>query len=272
MKPKEQTEQPELVDAKPTEAVAIHEAQDVSTSSLLGIIERAAKDTSTDVDKMEKLLAMYERVRASQAEMSFNDSMRAVQEEIPRIHRDAVNPSTNSHYARLESLLKIVVPIYTAHGFSLSFGTGECPLPGHYRITCIVSHKAGHSRPYQCDIPADTTGMKGSLNKTPTHGFGSTMSYGRRYLTLLVFNIALVNEDDDGGDSGKKSSSGKVATPATLKWFLEQTKDIHVKLQAYGIDAGLIMPDAGLEDWPLTNVPTSKSELTELRKKVEAMP
>lgn len=257
---------------KNTEAVAVREEQGVTQSSLLAVIERAATNKDIDVDKMGKLLDMHERICRTQAEAAFNDAMRVVQEEIPRIHRDAVNPTTNSKYARLESLLKIVVPIYTQHGFSLSFGTGECPLPGHYRITCVVSHKAGHSRNYQCDIPADTTGMKGSLNKTATHGFGSTMSYGRRYLTLLVFNIALVNEDDDAGGDGKKSSSGKVATEVTRKWFLEQTKDIHVKLQTYGIDAAIIMPDQGLEDWPLASVPTSKSELAELKKKVESMP
>jgi len=238
-------------------------------SSLLTVIERAATNKDLDVARMKELLDMHERICAKQAEQEFNDAMRSVQSEVPRILRDATNPSTNSRYTRLESLLKIIVPIYTQHGFSISFGTSDCPLPSHYRITAAVSHRGGHSRPYQCDIPVDNVGMKGNLNKTATHGFGSTMSYGRRYLTLLIFNIALVNEDDDK-QSVKPSVSARVATAATREWALEQLRDIHLKLRAYLIDTAAIMPDEGLTDWPLTIVPTTKGELAELRRKVEA--
>jgi len=244
---------------------------DVFTTSgqLLTVIERAASNKEIDVDKMDKLLQMQERILAKQAEQQFNEAMREVQSQVPRILRDATNPSTNSRYTRLESLLKVIVPIYTEHGFSISFGTADCPIPAHYRITAVVSHKGGHSRPYQCDIPIDDKGMKGMQNKTATHGFGSTMSYGRRYLTLLVFNIALVNEDDDKGQQ-KPTSTARTATDATRKWFLEQFKDISKQLHAYAIDTAILMPDEPLEVWPLEAVPTTKGELVALRQKVEA--
>lgn len=60
------------------------------------------------------------------------------------------------------------------------------------------------------------------------------------------------------------------ATAKTRDWMLEQLKDIHVQMQAYGIDHGVIMPNDGLEDWPLSAVPTDKQSLAELRKKIEA--
>jgi len=237
--------------------------------SLLATIERAAKDPGVDIDKMERLLAMAERMESRNAEQQFNEAMRQVQEGVPRILRDATNPSTNSKYARLESLLKVVVPIYTAAGFSISFGTADCPHADHYRITATVSHKAGHSRPYQCDIPADTTGMKGMMNKTKTHGFGSTMSYGRRYLTLLIFNIALVNEDDDAATQ-KKSASGRSVTAELRNRFFEVSKPWHSKLQAMAIDLAWIMPDQGLDSLPDSVIPTTKGELAALQAKVEA--
>jgi hypothetical protein len=240
-----------------------------TTSSALTVIERAAKDATIDVEKLERLFALQERLLARQAEESFNAAMKDVQAQELRIVRDASNPSTNSRYARLESLNKAIVPIYTKAGFSISFGAGDCPIPAHYRITAIVSHQGGHSRPYQCDIPIDDKGMKGSPNKTATHAFGSTMSYGRRYLTLLIFNIALVGEDDDKA-TGKKSASGRTATEATRNWFLEQAREIHLKLQAYAIDKGIIMPNEGLDQWPLEKVPTTKTELAALRREVES--
>ncbi len=37
----------------------------------------------------------------------------------------------------------------------------------------------------------------GRANKTPIQGIGATITYGRRYLVLQVFNIALTNDPDD---------------------------------------------------------------------------
>lgn len=167
-------------------------------TSILAVISRAAQNPDVDVDKMERLFALQERMVARQAEAEFNVAMRNCQEEMPRVRRDAENESTKSTYARLETLNAAIVPVVTKHGFSMSFGTADSPLEGHVRITCLVSHVGGHSRQYQCDVPLDMTGMKGNQNKTATHAFGSTVSYGRRYLTLLIFNVSLTNEDKDG--------------------------------------------------------------------------
>jgi hypothetical protein len=184
-------------------------------ANMLDVIARAASDRDTDVSKMEKLLEMYERISAKNAEVAFNAAMRAAQEEMPKILRNKENQQTNSRYADLEKVNAAIVPVYTKHGFSLSFGTADCPIPGHYRVTCLVSHVDGHSRSYQADVPADMTGMKGNQNKTATHGFVSTMSYGRRYLTLLVFNITLTNEDTDG-NTGETVSEDQIANIEAL--------------------------------------------------------
>ena len=171
-------------------------------TSLLEVISRAAADPSVDIEKMERLMAMHERITARDAEIAFNTAMVACQTEMPRVLRNKTNDSTTSKYADLEQLDIVCRPIYTKNGFSLSFGTADCPLPGHARQTCLVSHTGGHSRAYQADIPLDLTGPKGNQNKTGVQGFGSTMSYGQRYLTKLIFNIALTNEDNDGQRTG----------------------------------------------------------------------
>src|SRR6185312_16869960 len=100
-------------------------------AALIQVIERAARDPSIDMDKMERLLAMQERIFARNAEIAFNDAMRAVQAEMPRIQRDANNQQTSSKYARLETINKKITPVYTQHGFSLSFGTDTSPLAEH---------------------------------------------------------------------------------------------------------------------------------------------
>jgi hypothetical protein len=170
--------------------------------SLLDVISRAAGDPNVDAEKMEKLWHLHERISARQAEIAFNTAMNACQAEIPAVFRNKINEEKSSRYADLEQLDKVSRPIYTKHGFALSFGTADCPLPGHARQTCLVSHIGGYSRLYQADIPLDLTGPKGNPNKTGVQGFGSSMSYGQRYLTKLIFNIALTNEDNDGEGGG----------------------------------------------------------------------
>lgn len=184
---------------------AKHEPRPQS-DALIAVIDRAAANPDIDVEKMERLLAMQERILDRNAEVAFNEAMRAAQEEMPKVLRNKRNDQTNSNYADLEKVNDIIVPVYVKHGFSLSFGTADTQLPGHIRITCLVSHVAGHSRPYFCDMPLDIAGIKGNQNKTPTHAHGSTMSYGRRYLTLLIFNITLTNEDNDGNRPGNRPS------------------------------------------------------------------
>jgi hypothetical protein len=131
--------------------------------------------------------------------------MKAAQEEMPAIVRDAENKDNHSRYARLETVIAAISPVISKHGFSMSFGTDQSPIERHYRITCVVAHVGGHSRREFADVPADGTGIKGTPNKTATHAFGSTLSYGRRYLTLLIFNVALTDDDDGNAAGGKQT-------------------------------------------------------------------
>lgn len=163
---------------------------------LLAVIERAARDPNTDIDKMERLFGLHERMLARNAEVEYSEALAAAKAEMPQIFKGKTNDSTRSSYADLASLAERADPIIAKHGFSLSYGTEPSHLDGHYRVTCSLRHRGGHHEDFKADIPADTVGMKGNQNKTPTHGFGSTMSYGRRYLKLMIFDI--VTTDDDG--------------------------------------------------------------------------
>jgi hypothetical protein len=169
---------------------------------ILNVIARAAADPNTDVDKLERLLAMQERVMEREAEQVFNTALREAQDEIQPIVRNKTNSSTNSKYADLERVSDAIDPVLRKHGFSSSFGTTDCPLPGHYRVTCRLSHVGGHHRDYQADVPADTAGVKGTPTKTATHGFGSALSYGRRYLKLLIADVSTTDDDGRAASNG----------------------------------------------------------------------
>ena len=176
------------------------------TAALMQVIARAASDPNVDVDKMERLLQMQERVRDRAAEQEFAEAMSRTQAAMPPVIKDKQNTQTNSQYASLESIAKIITPIYTGHGFSLSFNTDASPVENCVRITCDVLHRSGHSKRFTYDAPIDDSGIAGKVNKTPTHARGSSISYGQRYLTKLIFNLRIAGEDDDGNAASTSSA------------------------------------------------------------------
>ena len=149
-------------------------------------------------DQLQILQDMYFKDMARKAEISFNLAMNAVQAEVGRIAPNLTNPQTRSKYASYDKLDAVLRPLYTRHGFSLSFSDEDSPKPEHIRIICYVSHLEGHTRIYRKDMPVVTTGIKGNEMMTPTHATGSADSYAKRYLVKDIFNIAIGEEDDDG--------------------------------------------------------------------------
>ncbi len=176
------------------------------TAALVSAIANAARDPNVDVEKMERLWAMHEKMQDRQAEQAFSEAMKAAQSEMPTIGKDRHNTQTNSDYATLDAINARITPVYTRHGFSLTFDTTDSPLSEHVRVVCRVLHRDGHSKTYSYDTPMDATGIGGKVNKTPTHARGSAITYGRRYLTLMIFNLSTGYDDDGNASSGYDSS------------------------------------------------------------------
>jgi hypothetical protein len=193
--------------------------------SMIDVIARAASDPNTDVAKMERLYAVLKEEQSRIAVQKFNQAMKEVQSEIPSITKDGKNPSTNSRYLQLETLTKVAKPIYAKHGFSLVFSEGQSHNPSKIRVLCNVKHDGGHSEIHWLDLSPDDTGAKGNASKTKIHGEGSTFSYGQRYLTKLILNVTIANEDDDGNQGNKvkpEGMSAKAAPEPTLREYADQ--------------------------------------------------
>jgi hypothetical protein len=166
-------------------------------NSLLNFVASAMKDPDLNVDKLQMLLSIQREIVADDAKLQFNRAMSLAQGEMVPVVRDAQNTQTNSKYATLERIDAVIRPIYTKYGFCLSFNSEAIEGPNE-RIVCEVSHVAGHTKKFQLEAAPDTVGPQGKANKTPLHGLGSMVSYLRRYLTCMIFNITLTNEDNDG--------------------------------------------------------------------------
>lgn len=170
----------------------------VETGTLLQVISRVASDPTSNIEKMERLIAMQERMEARQAQVAYDVAMADAQEAMRAISPDKDNNQTKSKYATYAALDHAVRPIYSRHGFALSFNTGDSPNQAEVRVLCTVSHRGGHRQDYKIDMPADGKGPQGAAVMTRTHATGAAASYGQRYLLKLIFNLAVGDIDDDG--------------------------------------------------------------------------
>lgn len=188
-----------------------------SATSILQVIERAASDPAVDIDKMERLMAMHERIVLRDAEAAWNDAMAACQKEIRQVAPDAFNPQTRSRYATYPALDAVLRPVYSRHGFALSFDTEPSPLGAEYiQVICRVS-KGPVTHPYKIDMPRDGKGAKGGDVMTKTHATGAGMQYGMRYLLKGIFNVAIGELDNDGNapkEAPEPDAEGKKALEA----------------------------------------------------------
>jgi len=186
------------------------------SATILSVIQRAAADPLCDIEKMERLMAMHERMQAKTAETDFNAALSRVQGEMRRIAADATNNQTRSQYATYGKLDSVLRPKYTGEGFSLSFSTEPAP-EGMVGMVCFVSHAGGHTREYRAHVPSDGKGAKGGDVMSKTHAFGSGTSYGMRYLLKMIFNVAIGEEDDDGNSASGDDFREAIMADLTAK-------------------------------------------------------
>lgn len=159
------------------------------------LIEMAIQQNA-DVDKLTKLMDLQERWDKKQGEMAFNVALNKVQSNLPNIEKKSWNDQTKSYYAKLEIVNAGLVPVYSKEGMSISWGTDTSPIEGYIRIVGDLSHVAGHTRRYFLDLPLDDAGIRGNENKTKVHATGSSISYARRYLTMMMFNASTFDDKD----------------------------------------------------------------------------
>ena len=169
-----------------------------------------AIDKDFDLDRLQQLIDMRDREEAKKAEREYIAAMNRCQQKMPIVVRDAENQQTRSKYARLENVASAMRPVYTSEGFTLEFSEGVSELPNHRRIVCEVSHDGGHKKNVHLDSPIDDVGAQGKANKTAIQGLGSLVSYLRRYLTLMIFNVVVADEDNDGNNQDDTISEEEV--------------------------------------------------------------
>lgn len=119
--------------------------------------------------------------------------------------KDKSNPAFKSKYADLGACLDAVEDALLANGIALYHESTEDP--NGITIECILLHESGETiRGGKLHVPAV---------KHDAPGFGSAMTYARRYSVMAVCGIA--PEDDDGNAAAKaKTNEAASATKGVV--------------------------------------------------------
>lgn len=223
--------------------IATREEQSAEVTSILQVIERAALNPNVDIDKMERLLEMQERVMARNAKAAYTEALAAMQPKLPVIAerggiRDRAG-NVQSTYALWEDINEAIKPVLAEHGFALSFRTGR--EDGNIVVTGVLSHRDGHSEETTMHLPIDGSGSKNAVQAV-----GSSTSYGKRYTAQALLNLTSRGEDDDGKAAGVGETISD-AQVAEIQGLLDQTKsDTELFCQYFGIEA---VPDLKAKDF-----------------------
>jgi hypothetical protein len=160
--------------------------------SIMAVISRAASDPGIDVEKLERLMGLYERVNSNNAKAAYAAAFARMQPELPVIGQKGKNTNTNQKYAKWEDIAEQIAPVLSRHGFSISFRVGNAS--GSVSVTGVLMHEQGHSEETTLPLPVDT-----GAGRNAVQAVGSSVSYGKRYTAGLLLNFVSRDQPDDDG-------------------------------------------------------------------------
>jgi hypothetical protein len=166
------------------------------TDGMISMLERVLMDPNVPVERLERLLELQDRERQRQAKVVWAERMSETQAEIHAVVKNQDNSQTRSRYATYDALDRMVRPLYTRHGFSVTFNT-ETVSESTIRVVAFVEN-SGFERRYEIEMPCDGKGAKGGDVMTKTHAVKSAVTYGKATLLPMIFNIAVTDKADDG--------------------------------------------------------------------------
>lgn len=161
------------------------------------------------VSEMRELLAMKKDWDAEQARKAFVAAMADFKAEAggitiaksKQVSFSTQKGKTEYMHAELHDITRALVPVMARHGLSHRWvleQTGK-----DIKVTCVMTHRDGHSESVQMTAQADDSGGKNSIQ-----AIASTKTYLERYTLLAATGIATGGEhDDDGRSYGQKAPS-----------------------------------------------------------------
>jgi len=154
-----------------------------------------AMQKGADIAQIEKFMDLQMKWEADQARKAFVSDMAEFKKNPPRITKDkqvAFNGTSYMH-ATLGNVTGAIVEGLARHGFSHRWDTDQ-QQGGQIVVTCILTHKQGHSERTTMSAGRDDSGKKNNIQQ-----MASTVTYLQRYTLLSATGVATNDQEDDDG-------------------------------------------------------------------------
>ena len=152
----------------------------------------------------------HTNVRMSDSIKNISKALVGAQADVGKALKNQKNTHFKSQYADLSAVLEVSKPALAKHGLALAQFPGEAE--GRLTMSTMLIHESGEwiqLPPASIPIQAQTA-----------RGFGSAISYLRRYTTQAILAISVGLDDDDGNEAtaqAPKRKPKKKATASQLK-------------------------------------------------------
>jgi len=160
--------------------------QTITPMSLL----QTANASGASIEQLQQIMELHIKWEENEARKAYNDAMSDFRAECPTIAK--TRKSHNAKYAGLAETTETINPVLAKCGLSYSWRTRQDS--GTASVSCIVTHKLGHSEETELSAGSDTSG-----SKNPIQALCSTVSYLERYTLFAILGLASKEMDDDGG-------------------------------------------------------------------------
>lgn len=172
-----------------------------------------AMQKGADIAQIEKFMDLQMKWEADQARKAFVADMAEFKKNPPEVVKDKLVSfsGTNYMHATLGAVTEAIVMGLARHGFSHRWDTNQNG--GIIEVTCILTHKLGHSERTTLSGAKDDSGKKNQIQQV-----ASTITYLQRYTLLSATGVATKDQADDDGHAAE------LDTTLADKWLAEVAK------------------------------------------------
>lgn len=168
--------------------------------TMMQVIQRAydvALDKGAGLEVANSIILQMKEQRDYEDRVAFQAALRRIQSALKPVIKSGWNPDTRSKFATAESIDDAIQSLLDKENMTLSFEPRLSEKPDEVVIVGILSLGA-YSKEYPLPMPADGKGAKGGGVMSRTHATGSAITYGKRYLKNMIFDLRFKEADDDG--------------------------------------------------------------------------
>jgi hypothetical protein len=201
---------------------------------------QVAMAQGADLQKLEKLMELQERWEANEARKAFTEALSSFKANPPELTKnktvgfDTSKGRTEYKHATLDQVSLKIGQALSQHGLSHRWDVKQDA--GQVTVTCVLTHRQGHSEAVTMSGSPDTSGTKNSIQAV-----GSTVTYLQRYTLLAATGMAVKDQDNDGAGAAAVIPEGVRADYESAIDALTDTdsgqalwKDIAAACKQYG--------------------------------------